>query len=290
MMSKKILILGANGLIGNGITKYLQTRNLNIFAAVRSNKKVFSKKTPFFLYKDLNSKKSINNIEKLIKKIKPDFVINCIGVTKHIKSQNHKLINIYLPKILLKLKKKSFFNLIHITTDCVFDGKKGNYKETSLMNAKDKYGNSKIISDKFLVKSNSVTIIRTSTIGHEITTKRGLLEWFLSQKKICYGYKNAFFSGLTTLELAKIIYKYFIVKKPVKYGIYNLAGPKISKFNLLTKIKKIYDKDILIKPDYKLRIDRSLNAKKFKLITKYKKLSWNRMLKDYKKFYKKNYV
>ena len=79
-------------------------------------------------------------------------------------------------------------------------------------------------------------------------------------------------------------------KKPIKYGIYNISGPKINKFDLLKKIRKIYKKDILIKPDYKLRIDRSLNAKKFTLLTKYKKLSWDKMLKDYREFCKKNYV
>lgn len=289
-MTKKILILGANGLIGNGITNYLKTKNLRIFAGIRSKEKAYSKKISFVFYKNLNSKKSINDIEKLIKKINPDYVINCLGITKHIKSKNQNLLNIYLPEIMLKLKKKFYFNLIHITTDCVFDGKKGNYRETSFMNAKDKYGNSKIKSDYFLIKSNEVMVIRTSTIGYEITTKRGLLEWFLSQKKICNGYKNAFFSGLTTLELAKIIYKFFISKNNIKCGIYNLAGPKISKFELLKKIKKIYNKDILIKPDYKLKINRSLNSKKFELITKYKKLSWDKMLKDNKKFYKKNYV
>ena len=291
-MHKKVLILGANVLIGNGLTRYLQTRNIRLFAIVRSTKKVFSKKIPFFYCKNLNSKKSIDNIEKFIKKIKPDFIINCLGMTKHIETQNNKLLNVYLPSILLKFKKKYFFDLIHITTDCVFDGKKGNYKETSLMNAEDDYGKSKILSDKILLKSKKTIIIRTSTIGHEIRTKRGLLDWFLSCNKICYGYKKAFFSGLTTLELAKIIYKYFILlsKKPIKYGIYNISGPKINKFDLLKKIRKIYKKDILIKPDYKLRIDRSLNSEKFTFVTKYKKLSWDKMLKDYREFYKKNNV
>jgi dTDP-4-dehydrorhamnose reductase len=290
MMHKKVLILGANGLIGNGLTRYLQTRNISLFAVVRSPRKVFLKKVPFFYCKNLNSKKSINNIEKFIKKIQPDFVINCLGITKHIKSQKNKLLNVYLPSVLIKFKKKYYFNLIHITTDCVFDGKFGNYKETSLMNAKDYYGKSKILSDKNLLKNKEIIIIRTSAIGHEIKTKRGLLEWFLSRNKICYGYKKAFFSGLTTLELAKIIYKYFLSKKPIRYGIYNLSGPKISKFDLLEIIKKIYEKDILIKPDYKLKIDRSLDTKKFRLITKYKKSSWNRMLHDCRKFYKKTYV
>lgn len=290
MMHKKVLILGANGLIGSGLTGYLQTRNIKLYAVVRSTKKVFSKKVSFLYCKNLNSKKSINNIEILLKKIKPNFVINCLGVTKHIKSKNNRLLNVYLPKMLLEFKKKYIFRLIHITTDCVFDGKRGNYKETSLMDAKDNYGKSKIISDRFLLKSQESIIIRTSTIGYEIGTKRGLLEWFLSSNKICYGYKKAFFSGLTTLELAKIIYKYIISKELIKDGIYNVSGPKINKFDLLKKIKKKFKKEILIKPDYKLKIDRSLNADKFRLVTKYKKLSWDKMLEDYRKFYKKNYV
>ena len=149
---------------------------------------------------------------------------------------------------------------IHITSDCVFNGKKGNYDENHNTNAEDHYGISKAKADQLLIKNSGVIILRTSTIGHEIKTKKGLLEWFLSQKKNVNGFKKAYFSGPTTLELSKIIYAYIIKKKVIKSGLYNIAGPKINKYKLLQIIKKIYNKNIIIKKEHKFKIDRSLNA------------------------------
>ena len=228
-------------------------------------------------------------IEKIITKVKPNYVINCIGITKHIKNSNNKLLNIDLPKFLSAKVKKYNFKFIHITTDCVFDGKQGNYFEKSKTNANDKYGTSKALADKFLYKKKQTIILRTSTIGREIKSKNGLLEWFLSCKKSCYGFKNAYFSGLTTLELSKIMHRFIVKEKKLTEGIYNISGPKIDKNSLLNIIKKIYNKKILIKPDYKLKIDRSLNSRKFVKISKYRKKSWKKMILEYKKFNQINF-
>lgn len=286
-MDEKIIILGANGLIGNGLTKYFSTKNIQLHAMVRSQKKKFCKNISYHYCNNLISKKSLIKIEKIITKVKPNYVINCIGITKHIKNSNNKLLNIDLPKFLSAKVKKYNFKFIHITTDCVFDGKQGNYFEKSKTNANDKYGTSKALADKFLYKKKQTIILRTSTIGREIKSKNGLLEWFLSCKKSCYGFKNAYFSGLTTLELAKIIYKYIIKKKLISRGIYNLSGPKINKSDLLNVIKDVYKKNILILPNYKLQIDRTLNSDKFIKISNYKKKSWKKMLLEYKKFNEK---
>tara|TARA_B100000287_G_scaffold24543_1_gene23805 strand:+ start:428 stop:1303 length:876 start_codon:yes stop_codon:yes gene_type:complete len=286
-MSKKILILGANGLIGNNLTKYLIKKKLHLFPAIRSKKKKFLRSANFLYYGNLSTKKSLKKIENIIKKIKPHFVINCLGITKHKKIKNNTILNIDLPRVILKNKKKIKFKFIHITSDCVFDGKKGMYKENSITNAKDSYGISKATADKILKNNNDVIIIRTSTIGHEINSKLGLLEWFLSQKKTVYGFKNAYFSGPTTLELSKIIYKYIIIKQLIKKGLYNVAGPRINKYKLLGIIKKIYNKEIFININYKFKIDRSLNADKFNKVSKYKTKNWYKMIEECKKFYDK---
>ena len=283
-MYKKILILGANGLIGNGLTIFFSTKKNSLFGVVRSKNKSFQKNIKFLYCGNLNSIKSFYKINNIIKNIKPDLLINCIGVTKHYKNKSNKLINIELPKAILKFKKEYKFQFIHITTDCVFDGSRGDYSENSKTNAKDSYGMSKLKADKILLKSKKCIIIRTSTIGNEINTKNGLLEWFLSNKKSCLGFKNAFFSGLTTLELSKIIHRFIIKEKKLKEGIYNISGPKIDKYSLLNIIKKIYNKEILIEPNYKFKIDRSLNSRKFVKISKYKKKSWKKMILEYKKF------
>ena len=100
-MNKKILILGANGLIGNGLTHYFSSKNLILFTAVRSKKKeFFYKNEKYFHYKNLKTKKSLIAIKKIIDTIKPNYVINCIGITKHLKKSKNKLLNIDLPKFL----------------------------------------------------------------------------------------------------------------------------------------------------------------------------------------------
>ena len=226
---------------------------------------------------------------KSIVEFNPDFIINCAGIIKQKTSkfnqENIFFINSSLPNFLSVLAKKKKFKFIHISTDCVFDGKKGNYKEKDAPNSIDDYGLSKLLGE---VSSENSLTLRTSIIGHEIYEKNGLLEWFLKQKKIL-GYRNAFFSGVTTLELSKIIEK--ILKLNLKNGIYNVASKKISKYQLLLLIKKIYAKDIIILPSSKLKIDRSLNGKFFKKMSNIKVSNWKKMIIDQKKNYsiKKNF-
>ena len=153
---------------------------------------------------------------------------------------------------------------IQISTDCVFDGDKGNYRETDKPNAVDDYGISKAQGE--IVDKINLTV-RTSTIGHEIETKNGLLEWFLSQKGFCYGYKRAIFNGFPTFYFAKVLFS-ILLKKQKLTGILHITGYKINKYNLLKKIKKAYTKKILIKSKSEFKINRSLNNEKFKKICK----------------------
>ena len=125
---------------------------------------------------------------------------------------------------------------------------------------------------------NTITI-RKSVIGHELITKKGLLEWFLSQNNSVQGYKNAIFSGITVLELAKLIDKYLIPRDDLK-GILNIAGELISKFDLLKIIANVYEKKIDIIPNELIKIDRSLNGSQFNKLTGYKVKSWPKLIKD----------
>ena len=179
--------------------------------------------------------------------------------------------------------KKIYF--IHISTDCVFSGKKGNYTEKSKKDAKDLYGKSKAMGE---VKNKYCSTIRTSFIGPETMTRKSLLNWFLSRKKKVNGYENAFFSGLTSLELSRIIYNFFILKNKHFNKILNIGGNKISKFLLLLKISKIFKKKIIIEKSSYFKIDRSLNSLKFQRSSGYKIQNWNKMLAELKFFMKKN--
>ena len=221
----------------------------------------------------------ILKLKKKINKFNPDVIINCIGVIKQkikkIDAKNIFYVNSVFPHEIYKLSNSTKSRLIHFSTDCVFDGKKGNYKDDSKKNAKDIYGLSKSFGE--LNEDNALTI-RTSIIGHELNSKNSLLEWFLSlNKKECYGYTNAYFSGLPTTEIFDFIEKFVLKNKKIS-GIYNLSSARISKYNLLTIISNKYSKKIRIIRSNELKIDRSLNSNKIKSLVNYKCPSWNKLI------------
>lgn len=282
MINKKILILGTNGLLGSNIYNFLKNKKLSLYTCTRKkNNNLINN----FAYGDLSKKNSKEKIEKIIKKLDPNYIINCTGITKHKKSNftEMKKINYDLVYRILSLIKKYKFKYIHLSTDCVFSGKEGNYKETSIQNATDDYGITKSMAEKLCLKEKNVLILRCSTIGHENFTKNGLLEWFLSKSKV-YGFKKAFFSGPTSLELARIIFMFILDKNVLKKGIYNIACKKISKFKLLQIVNKIYKKKIAIMSDNNFFIDRSLSPNKFLNETKYSIPSWKVQIKNMYKF------
>jgi dTDP-4-dehydrorhamnose reductase len=283
---KKILIFGANGMLGSELAFYLaKKKNFKTFLTVRKLESITNFK--FFKKENIFEKVDATNnfiVEKVIKQIKPDIVVNCIGIIKqNFKNKDLKSIykvNSFFPKYLSYLSNKYNFRCIHFSTDCVFSGEDKNYAEKDFPDARDYYGISKFLGENMF--RNNV-IIRTSFIGHNPNSKKSLLEWFLSQKGSVKGYAKSVFSGFTTYELADLLYKYFLKNKNLN-GLYHISSKPISKYELLSIIKKIYEKKIKIVKDIKVVINRSLNSKKFKSITKYKPRSWENMIKDMHKF------
>lgn len=278
----KILILGSTGLLGNTLLKYFSKKNnFKCYGAIQKKSDTIKLKNikNIKLYK-INYKKRLNII-KVFNQIKPDLIINCIGIIKQLTQKNKTSeiirVNSFLPHYfaeVVNLQKK--IRLIHFSTDCVFSGTKGNYKETDLPDAQDIYGRSKLLGE--LSCSNTLTL-RTSLIGHELQTKHSLLNWFLDQKKSVKGYKNAIFSGLTTLEIAKILDKFIIPNKNLE-GLYHLSGETISKYDLLNLIKKVYKHNVKININRNVKINRSLNSNSLQQITGYKPSSWNKIIKE----------
>jgi dTDP-4-dehydrorhamnose reductase len=274
--------MGGTGMLGSTITNYLShfedlqihttIRSKNIPCYIKSNKNIS-------VIKDIDAQDK-TAIFSVISSLKPHLVINCIGMVKQLieKDDIHSktiYMNSYLPHQLLKIC--SYFNsrLIHISTDCVFKGDKGLYTENDIADSSDIYGLSKLLGE--INTRNSLTL-RTSIIGHELDSKNGLLEWFLSQEGQVSGYKNAIFSGLPTIEVARVIKEYVIPNTNLT-GIYHLSSEPISKLNLLNIIKKEYQKKISIHEDSSFQIDRSLDSSKFKEETGYFSPSWNNLVK-----------
>lgn len=285
MVKKKILILGSGGMLGHLLFLFfLNKEKFQTFGVIRKPNNVFKNHKKNLFFCDLSN---FLNIKKILKKYNPDFVINCCGIIKQNINDNYDKeyilkINSHLPQFLNYNINFFKYKLIHISTDCIFAGDKGNYDDNDVSDATDIYGISKRLGE---VISEKTLTLRTSIIGHEISNKKSLLEWFLQKKKKSkiQGYTNAYFSGLTTLELSKIIFQ-IVSKKKIINGIFNVSSQKISKYHLLKKINKIYKKNIFILKTNRYKIDRSLNSKSFKNKFKIKIKNWDTMIKEMRNF------
>ena len=285
----KLLILGSNGLLGNTLTKYFfEKNNYETFGFLRDTSKL-----KFFKRKYINRLiiiqdiLNINDLRSKIKVLRPNVIINCIGQTNKITGQNlnnlenYININSLFPFRLKVICDEIQSRLIHLSSDCVFSGEKGFYSERDNPDPIDVYGKSKLLGE---LDSENIITIRKSVIGHELDSKKGLLEWFLNQEGNVEGYKEAIFSGITALELARIIDMYILPNKNIK-GIIHLSGEPISKYDLLKIIANQYNKIINIKPNKEIKIDRSLNSEYFKKVTGYKSIPWPLLIKSMKEFY-----
>jgi dTDP-4-dehydrorhamnose reductase len=217
-------------------------------------------------------------------KTKPQVVINCIGLIKQLAESNDPLralpINAILPHRLARLCKLAGARLVHISTDCVFSGKRGNYLESDPSDAEDLYGKSKCLGE--VVYEHSITL-RTSIIGHELESAQGLVSWFLAQKGSVSGYRRAIFSGLPTVELADVV-RNVVLKHADLSGLYHVASKPISKLELLRLIAATYKLNVDIEPDDRVLVDRSLNADRFRHAAGYVAPPWPELVARMKNF------
>lgn len=274
---KKILVLGAYGMAGHMIYMYLERLNKYKMYNTVHNKPLNDES---IVCDVLDNKK----LYEVIDNISPDVIINCIGILNNKSDVNvgiTSFINSFLPHYLENICFEKNIKLIHLSTDCVFKGDKGDYKDTDRKDENGIYGLSKSIGE---VINNKDLTIRTSIIGPELKEiKTGLFDWFINQRGYIDGYKNVYWSGVTTLELAKAI-DVFISEDIT--GLYQLSyGEKISKYDLLNLIKIEFDKSYINIREYEdLYVDKSMicsNKSMFKVN------SYEQMIKDLKKWMNK---
>ena len=272
----KILILGASGMLGSSVYKgLLASGEFHVYGAVRNEKCRVELGGEIISNLNIESREEVR---ALIEEVRPNVIVNCIGLIKQLKLSSNPVATIYVnalfPHILEEISNSIGARLIHFSTDCVFSGSKGNYIETDFPDSNDLYGRTKLLGE--LYQKNTLTL-RTSIIGHELYQKNGLLEWFLSQKECVNGYQKAIFSGLPTTEIASILKKY-ILSNPSLSGCYHLSSSPISKYELLKIIKDVYSLDTEIIPNEDLVIDRSLNCNRFINATNFNCRDWRSMI------------
>jgi len=267
-------------MLGNAVVRVLsENDNLIVYGTVRaeSSKQLFTETIASRIFSGVDIERE-ESLTRVFSETQPDVVINCVGLIKQLSDFNDPLevipINSMLPHRLAKMCRGSA-KLIHISTDCVFDGSKGHYLESDSADARDLYGMSKYIGE---VSYPHCVTLRTSIIGHELESKNSLVEWFLSQELSCNGFNKAFFSGFPAVVLAQIIRDVVIPENKLS-GIFHVAANPINKYDLLTLIADIYDKSIQIIPDDSVVIDRSLNADKFRRETGYIAPEWPSLIR-----------
>jgi len=277
----KILILGASGMLGNAMVRVLsENAGWQVYGTVRaeSSKRWFPEHIAERLLAGVDVEQQDSLMQAFVRS-RPDIVINCIGLVKQLNDANDPLqaipINALLPHRLARLCDLAGARLIHMSTDCVFSGAKGGYRESDGADAEDLYGRSKYLGE---VSYPHAITLRTSIIGHELQSAHGLIGWFLAQQGKCKGYTKAIFSGVPTVVLAQII-RDVVIPRPDLNGVYHVAAKPISKYDLLNLVARIYDKQIEIIPDDKLVIDRSLDATRFREATGYTTPEWEEMIK-----------
>ncbi len=281
----KVLILGADGMIGHPIFKQAQL-NFTTYATLRNTQLSYSRWPEFAKNTYFNIEATdFPKIQSVVADCKPAVIINCVGVVKQKLNNafsdtlNAIEINAKFPQMLAQFCAKREIKLIHLSSDCVFSGKKGNYCETDNPDANDVYGKSKSLGE--LQYKNCLTL-RTSTIGLELHPERthGLIEWFLAQSGNIAGFTRAFYSGLTTASFAKLVCN--ILKNHADLnGLYHVSGPAISKYDLLSKLAlKLNKTDLIINKNTEFFCDRTLNYQKLQKAIDYQAPSWEMMLDE----------
>lgn len=286
MDKKRILILGVSGMLGHKLFMELsKDLNLDVYGTKRTvDSDSFGGKFTAKIRGGVDGD-NFDTIIRALASIQPDIVINCIGLIKQTPLANDPLsaiiVNAQLPHRLSLVCKTAGARLIHFSTDCVFDGTQGRYSELDTPSAYDLYGRTKLLGE--LTYPHCLTI-RTSIIGHELKGYLSLVEWFLRQKEV-KGYTNAIFSGLPTIEVARVIRNY-ILDDDTLCGVYHLSAEPISKYDLLMVLNEYYGCGIKIERFDDFFIDRSLDSSAFSEKTGYKTPAWNelvrRMYDDYR--------
>ena len=276
MIDKKVIVLGSSGMLGHKMLQILSRRFHTCGTLRRPNSSPILK--DYQLYENVDAK-NFDSVLKVLIDVKPDVIVNCIGIIKQLPESNDwdvsHAINSEFPHKLDVYAQACGAKLIHISSDCVFDGKIGLYSEKNIPNAIDIYGRTKFSGEV----PNALTL-RTSIIGREIDTCHGLLEWFLSKRGMkVQGYKQSVFSGVTTNELSELVSKIIYSGIDIR-GLYHVASKPINKFELLTKINDYIEDKVTIEPVYGEVINRSLNGELLTRITGFQISSWDSMLKE----------
>ncbi|MGO8822674.1 MAG: dTDP-4-dehydrorhamnose reductase family protein [Desulfomonilaceae bacterium] len=276
----RALILGAGGMLGHKLYQIFQDR-FETWGTVRGKPVSYSRLGIFDIRRLIGGVEAtyMDSVVRAFATARPDVVVNCIGIIKQLKESKECLpsisINALFPHRLAELCKAAGARMIHMSTDCVFSGRKGNYSEGDVPDAEDLYGRTKLLGE---VTDPECLTLRTSIIGLSLQPGSGLVDWFLGQRgKTVHGYVGAIYSGLTTLALGQVIADVLEQHSELN-GLWHVSADPISKYDLLRLVNEAFDLKITIERDESFFCDSSLDSSRFREATRFRPPAWPDMI------------
>jgi dTDP-4-dehydrorhamnose reductase len=276
----KVLVLGGDGMLGHELFTHLRTRHetrvtLRQPLAAYSGRGLFTAANAFAGV----DVRTPGHLEQVVREFKPEAVVNAVGIVPQRPESNQAIVTIEVNALVphrLAIACRGTARLLHLSTDCVFSGDRGNYSEVDRPDPVDLYGRSKLLGE---VSDEGALTIRTSMIGRGLNRKTSLIDWFLGQRGRVEGYRRAIFSGLSTREIARVV-GMLIEKHPQASGLYHLSAEPISKYELLARLRERVQAEAELVPVDEPRIDRSLDSARFRRVFNYQPPSWDEMLDE----------
>ncbi|MGE3702696.1 MAG: dTDP-4-dehydrorhamnose reductase family protein [Hyphomicrobiaceae bacterium] len=274
------MVIGGDGMLGHELVRALSGK-YEIGATFRRPLEAYAgtlmpKPAKAFGEVDVRDEHAVS---RALTAYRPDVVLNAAGVVKQrsgVSADLEMAVNARFPHQLAARCERIEAYLIHYSTDCVFSGRRGMYVEADAPDPVDSYGSSKLLGE---VTAEGCLTLRTSMVGFELFRKTGLLEWFLSQNEPVSGWRRAVFSGITTPEQARVVAR-ILDRQPRLSGLYHVSSEPISKYELLSMIKRHFELDVRIVPDDTVIIDRSLDSGRFRAEFGYAPPAWEQMVAE----------
>lgn len=278
----RCLILGGDGMLGHQLLMSWQGRH-DVRVTVRNPLAAYARHGLFHTqntYANVDVQET-DRVLEVLGDFRPDAVINCVGIIKQRSAAKESIpsleINSLLPHRLRLICAAAGARLVHLSTDCVFNGRRGMYRQTDHADAEDLYGLSKYLGE---VSEGPAITIRSSIIGLELARKQSLIEWFLAQRGAIRGFTRAIYTGVTTAEMARVI-EHILLNEPDLHGVWQVASDPINKHDLLCRLSAhLGRRDVTVTPDPSFHCDRSLDGSDFAKKTGYQVPDWDQMLRE----------
>lgn len=276
----KVLILGGGGMLGHKLFQVLRPR-CDVYATFRHYDEALRTTGIFDEARVIGGVDAwdIASVQGALARVRPDWVVNCIGLIRQLGGppKAYIYLNGLFPHLVCDAARDAGARVIHVSTDCVFSGRRGDYTEDDGSDAEEMYGKTKFLGE---VAHDHALTLRTSIIGRDLTKRVSLMDWFLSQSgKTVQGYSRVIYTGLSTLVLSREICR-VITEFPHLHGLYHVSSDKISKHDLLVLANRLFGADVAITPSTDLVIDRSLISTRYRRETGFTPPAWEAMLAE----------